>query len=82
MRTLFASAPEHVHYIQNCSRQEVVKFSIEIMPNSDLLVAGSIHQGRERFSDISHGRQCSFMSFSALLFAHTLPIEQWPHATY
>ena len=47
------------------------------MSNSNLFIAGSIHQGSERFSDISRGRQCSFMSFSALLFAHTLPIEQW-----
>ena len=47
------------------------------MSNSNLFIAGSIHQGSERFSDISHGRQCSFMSFSALLFAQTLPIEQW-----
>ena len=48
-----------------------------MMSNSNLFIAGSIHQGSERFSDISRGRQCSFMSFSALLFAHTLPIEQW-----
>ena len=46
-----------------------------IMPNSNLFVAGSIHQGHERFSDISRGRQCSFMSFSALLLAQSLPIE-------
>ena len=48
------------------------------MSNLNLFVAGSIHQGSERFySDISRGRQCSFMSFSALLFAQTLPIQQW-----
>jgi hypothetical protein len=47
------------------------------MSNLNLFVAGSILQGSERFSDISHGRQCSFMSFSALLFAQTLPIQQW-----
>jgi hypothetical protein len=48
------------------------------MSNLNVFVAGSIHQGSERFySDISRGRQCSFMSFSALLFAETLPIQQW-----
>ena len=48
------------------------------MSNLNLFVAGSIHQGSERFySDISRGRQCSFMSFSAILFAQTLPIQQW-----
>ena len=43
------------------------------MPNSNLFVAGSIHQGHERFSDIS---QCFFYEFSALLRAQMLPIEQ------
>ena len=43
------------------------------MSNLNLFVAGSIHQG----SDISRERHCSFMSFSALLFAQTLPIQQW-----
>jgi hypothetical protein len=48
------------------------------MSNLNLFVAGSSHQGSEQFySDISRGRQCSFMSFSALLFAQTLPIQQW-----
>ena len=48
------------------------------MSNLNLFVAGSIHQGSERFySDISRRRQCSFMSFSALLFAQPLPIQQW-----
>jgi hypothetical protein len=36
------------------------------MSNLYVFVAGSIHQGSERFySDILRGRQCSFMSFSA-----------------
>ena len=51
------------------------------MSNLNLFLAGSIHQGNERFSDISRGRQCSFMSFSALLYAQTLPIEQWTAAS-
>ena len=38
------------------------------MSNTILSVAGSRHQGHERFSEISRGRQRSFMSFSALLF--------------
>jgi hypothetical protein len=41
-------------------------FFTEIMSNLNLFVAGSIHQGSERFSDISRGRQCSFMRFSEL----------------
>ena len=39
--------------------------------------AGSIHQGDEMFSDISRGRQCSFMSFSALLCAQIYSPQHW-----
>ena len=48
-----------------------------MMSNLNLFVAGSIHEGSERFSGISRRRQCSFMSFSALLYAHTVPVVQW-----
>ena len=41
------------------------------MPNSNLFVSGSIHQGHERFSDLV--RQRSFMSFPAFLRAQSLP---------
>ena len=51
------------------------------MFNAVLLIAGSIHQGHERFSDVSRGRQCSFMSFSALLFAQSCPVRFWDTAT-
>ena len=52
-----------------------------IMSNAILSIAGSIHQGHERFSDISRGRQCSFMIFSALLCAQTCPVRHWDTAT-
>ena len=51
------------------------------MSDSMLFIAGSIHQGHQSFSHISRGRQCSFISFSALLFARNLAIEQWSAAT-
>ena len=47
------------------------------MFNSTLFVSGSIHQGDERFSESSRGRQCSFMSFSALLYSQMHPVEFW-----
>jgi hypothetical protein len=38
------------------------------MSNLNLFVAGSIHQGSERFySDISRGRQCSFNEFFSVI---------------
>ena len=41
------------------------------MSNSTLFVRGSIHQGDSRFSDISRGTQCAFMSPSALSCANS-----------
>ena len=47
------------------------------MHNSTLFIAGSIHQGHDCFSDLSRGRQCTFMSLSAFLCAQAWPIMQW-----
>lgn len=52
-----------------------------IMLNAILLIAGTIHQGHERSSDISRRRQCSFMSFSALLCAQLCSVRHWDTAT-
>jgi hypothetical protein len=61
-----------------CKRRQIrASFFIAIISNLNLFVAGSIHQGSESFSEISRGRQCSFMSFSALLFAQNLTFERW-----
>ena len=46
-----------------------------------LLSWGSIHQGHERFSGDSRGKQCSFMSLSALLTAQTVSVEKWDLTT-
>lgn len=51
------------------------------MSNTDLIVNGSIHQGDDRFSDISRGRQCAFMSLSALLRANSCPVSRWTTPT-
>ena len=40
------------------------------MLDASLFIRRSIHQGDSRFSDISIGRQCDFMSLSALEFAN------------
>ena len=47
------------------------------MLNSTFFARGSIHQGNNRFSDISRGRQCAFMSLSALLCANSSDIITW-----
>ena len=51
------------------------------MLNAILSIAESSHQGHERFSEISRGRQCSFMGFSALLCAQSFPVRHWDTAT-
>ena len=51
------------------------------MLNSTIFARGSIHQGDNRFSDISRGRECAFMSFSALLCANSCYILTWTTET-
>ena len=41
------------------------------------IARGSIHQGPERFSDDSRGRQEIFMCLTALLCEQFLPIREW-----
>ena len=46
-----------------------------------LLACEGIHQGHERFKGQSRGKQCSFMSLSALLNAQNIPVIEWNTAT-
>ena len=46
-----------------------------------LLACGSIHQGHERFSCQSRGKQCSFTSLSVLLSEQAIPVLEWNSAT-
>ena len=52
-----------------------------IMLNLAFFARGSIHQGSNRFSDISRGRQCAFMSLSALLCVESCDISSWTSDT-
>jgi len=47
----------------------------------EIFARGSIHQGNSRFSDVSRGRQCAFMSLSALLWANSSPVLTWKSQT-
>jgi len=40
-------------------------------------IRGSIVQGHEAFSEHSRGRQCAFMSLSALLFNLSDSVDSW-----
>ena len=75
---IYCRSGEFINFFQQCYH---AKRSV-IMLNAILLIAGSSHQGHERFSEISRGRQCSFMSFSALLpCAQSFPVQHWDTAT-
>jgi hypothetical protein len=46
-----------------------------------LFLSGSIHQGDELFSADSRGKQCAFITLSALLTARNIPLIQWSETT-
>jgi hypothetical protein len=47
--------------------------NIIILVSVALFLSVDIHQGDERFSVHSRGKQCAFMSLSALLTAQNIP---------
>ena len=46
-----------------------------------LFLSGSMHQGDDMFSNNSRGKQCAFMSLSALLTAQNIPLTTWSKTT-
>ena len=46
-----------------------------------LFLSGNIHQGNELFSADSRGKQCAFITLSALLTAQNIPSTQWSKTT-
>ena len=48
---------------------------------ANLHIAGTFHQGDERFSVQSRGKQCAFMSLSAVLTAQNIPVIDWSKTT-
>ena len=47
-----------------------------------LFLSADFHQGDERFSVHSRGKQCAFMSLSALLTARNIPLSLWSRITF
>jgi hypothetical protein len=47
-----------------------------------LFRSASIHQGDELFSVQSRGKQCAFMSLSAILTAQNSPLADWSESTF
>ena len=47
-----------------------------------LFFSSYIHQGNDLFSVQSRGKQCAFMSLSALLTAQNIPLIDWSKTTF
>ena len=47
-----------------------------------LFLSSDIHQGDEIFSVQSRGKQCAFMSLSAVLTAQNTPLIDWSTTTF
>ena len=47
-----------------------------------LFLSADFHQGDEHFSVHSRGKQCAFMSLSALLTAQNIPLSSWSKITF
>ncbi len=47
-----------------------------------LFLSASVHQGDERFSVRYRGKQCAFMSLSAILTAQNIPLFNWSRTTF
>ena len=45
------------------------------MSDADLTASGSTHQPDRRLSDLSRGRQCAFMSLSAMLLKRAMSLQ-------
>ena len=46
-----------------------------------LFVSANTHQGAECFNTESRGKQCAFMSLSAILTAERIPLFEWSQST-
>ena len=46
-----------------------------------LFLRANIHQGNDLFSNNSKGKQCAFMTLSAILTAQNIPLIQWSKMT-
>ena len=47
-----------------------------------LCLPSNVHQGDELFSSQSKGKQCAFMSLSAVITAHNKPLFNWSKTTF
>ena len=62
--------------------QEIKNIRKHIQVSMALFLSSEIHQGDDLFSVQSRGKQCAFMSLSALLTAQNIPLIDWSKTTF
>ena len=65
--------------IYGCKRSKIFG---NIQVSMALFFSSYIHQGNDLFSVQSRGKQCAFMSLSALLTAQNIPLIDWSKTTF
>jgi hypothetical protein len=65
--------------IYGCKRSKIFG---NIQVSMGLFSSSYIHQGNDLFSVQSRGKQCAFMSLSALLTAQNIPLIDWSETTF
>ena len=78
----------HLHVLQDfyksvsygCKRSSKILGKIQV--SMALFLSSYIHQGDDIFSVQSRGKQCAFMSLSALLTAQNIPLIDWSKTTF
>jgi hypothetical protein len=57
-------------------------FSENKLVSMALYLSSNIHQGDDLFSVHSRGKQCAFMTLSAILTAHNMLLTEWSKQTF
>ena len=69
---------------KNCkvkSSETVQNLKEKYYYTANLHIAGTFHPGDEHFNVQSRGKQCAFMSLSAVLTGHNIPVIDWSKTT-
>jgi hypothetical protein len=68
----------HTGFFYGCKLSKIFG---KIQVSMALFLSSEIHQGDDLFSVQSRGKQCAFMSLSAILTAQNIPLIDWSKTT-
>ena len=75
-------AQDFMKILQSCLCRKLLKILRKNQVSMALFLSATIHQGDELFSAQSRGKQCAFMSLSAVLTAQHNPLIDWSTTTF